>query len=611
MARKIRILDQSTVNKIAAGEVVESPSSVIKELLENSIDAGARDIRVLIEKGGTRRITVIDDGCGMSREDVEVAFTRHSTSKIGTIDDLSHLDTLGFRGEALASIAAVSQVELVSREIGSPEGSGTRVIVSAGRMSVLEPVGCPPGTQITVTDLFENVPARKKFLRSVNAESARCIDLVSRIAMVHPEVGIRFEVDGGERLNSPPAATLRDRTASVLGTKTARAMLEVPGKQCGPVGVSGLVSLPWDTRSNSAGITISIHGRIIRNRQIVESIRRGYGSRLMKGRYPLAVLFLEVSKDDLDVNVHPTKDIVKFENEGALLTCVESAVSEVLFSSARKQIRSGKKEGREGRRVPFIDGPVGASRIRMDKAPVQVPLMEGEFRPQETGADPWREVPVVEGFQRLPPALPEDTGSLKMRIIGQLDRSYILCELGCDLLLVDQHAAHERIRLEELKNRFNSSHQGVQELLEPVHLELDPLSLSRLSTMGEGLAQMGFIIEPFGDDCVVLRGLPRFMGRTEAHEVVRDLLMGNESHEGCSPPDAEFEPGDLPLKDRLIALTACRGAIKAHQPLSLREMEDLLSDLLKCEVPLHCAHGRPTMVRLPLSILEKWFRRVL
>ncbi|MBN1539261.1 MAG: hypothetical protein JW939_03885, partial [Candidatus Thermoplasmatota archaeon] len=249
--------------------------------------------------------------------------------------------------------------------------------------------------------------------------------------------------------------------------------------------------------------------------------------------------------------------------------------------------------------------------IRIDRSPVQIPLMEGEIRPQEVGADPWSEVPVVEGLERLPPTLPEDPGSLKMRIIGQLDRSYILCELGADLLLVDQHAAHERIRLEELKKRYNTSHQGVQELLEPVHLELDTSSISRFSSMGEELARLGFVIEPFGDNCMVMRGLPRFMGRTEAHEVVRDLLMGNESHEGCSPPDAEFEPLDLPLKDRLMALTACRGAIKAHQQLSLREMEDLLSDLLRCEVPLHCAHGRPTMIRLPLSILEKWFRRVL
>ncbi|MBN1539557.1 MAG: DNA mismatch repair endonuclease MutL, partial [Candidatus Thermoplasmatota archaeon] len=364
MARRIRILDQSTVNKIAAGEVVGSPSSVIKELVENSLDAGAANIRVQIGKGGTKRITVIDDGCGMSREDVEVAFTRHSTSKIISIDDLSRLGTLGFRGEALASIAAVSRVELVSREAGSSEGSGMKAVVSAGRMVTLEPVGCPPGTQITVTDLFENVPARKKFLRSVSAESATCIDLLSRLAMVHPEVGIRFEVDGEERLNSPPGAGLRDRVASVFGTKTARAMLEVPGKQCGSISISGLISLPWDTRSNSAGITFSLNGRLIRNKSLVESVRRGYGSRLMKGRFPLAVISLSASMEQVDVNVHPTKDIVKFGNEGALLNCLESAISEVLFSSARKHIQSRQKDAATGRKTPFIDGPVEPSRIR-------------------------------------------------------------------------------------------------------------------------------------------------------------------------------------------------------------------------------------------------------
>jgi DNA mismatch repair protein MutL len=214
-------------------------------------------------------------------------------------------------------------------------------------------------------------------------------------------------------------------------------------------------------------------------------------------------------------------------------------------------------------------------------------------------------------MQRLPPALPEDPADLKVRIIGQLDRSYILCELGGDLLLVDQHAAHERIRLEMLKSKYTQRHHGIQELLEPIHIELEPSAIAAFKDMGGGLSDLGFLIEEFGSDCIVIRGLPQFMGRTEAHEVVRDLLTGNESHDGCSPPDQEFQPFDLPIKERLLALTACRGAIKAHKPLSLREMEDLLADLLSCEVPLHCAHGRPTMIRLPLSILERWFRRVL
>jgi DNA mismatch repair protein MutL len=608
MARRIRVLDQSTVNKIAAGEVVESPSSVIKELLENSLDAGAGNIIVRIEGGGAKRISVIDDGSGMSKSDVEIAFTRHSTSKIASIDDLERLETLGFRGEALASIAAVSQVELITREKGSPEDSGTRVVVSAGDMITLESVGCPAGTQVTVTDLFENVPARKKFLRSPNAEKARCIDMVSRLMMVHPKVGIKLEVEGRERFNSPPSDSLRDRVAAIIGPKTARSMIEVRGRSCGPVSVSGLISLPWDTRSNSGGITLSVLGRVVRNRPLVEAIRRGYGSRLMKGRFPLAVVELEISGDQVDVNVHPTKDIVKFGNEGAVMNCLESVVQETLFDSGK---RSGKKRGREPLRAPFIDHPSQVSDIKVDRSPVQVPLLDGEIRPQETGLDPWSEVPVVEGMQRLPPALPEDPTEAKIRIIGQLDRSYILCELGGDLLLVDQHAAHERIRLEMLKAKYNQTHHGIQELLEPIHVELDPSAISMFKEISPGLSELGFMIEEFGEDCIVVRGLPQFMGRTEAHEVVKDILTGHESHEGCSPPDQEFQPLDLPIRERILALTACRGAIRAHRPLSLNEMEDLLGDLMSCEVPLHCAHGRPTMIRLPLSILERWFRRIL
>ncbi|MGA1848751.1 MAG: DNA mismatch repair endonuclease MutL [Thermoplasmatota archaeon] len=610
MARRIRVLDQGTVNKIAAGEVVESPSSVVKELVENSLDAGAVNIKVQIDGGGLRRISVIDDGVGMSREDVEVAFTRHTTSKIQDIEDLGKLDTLGFRGEALASIGAVSQVELITRERGSEGESGTRAAVSAGRMLSIEPAGCPEGTTITVKDLFENVPARKKFLRSVNAEKARCMDILSRIMMVRPRVGFIMEVDGEERINSPGTSDLRKRVSAVFGIKTARSMLDLPVSVKGPIWISGLVSLPWDTRSNSGGITLAVHGRVVRNRSLVEAIKRGYGSRLMKGRFPLGVVMIDIAMDQVDVNVHPTKDIVKFSNEGEVQNALESAVTVALFSSTKKFSKDKFKEAPSPRPPPeLVKAPEGG--LRIDRSPVQVPLMDGEVRPMETGADPWAEVPVVEGIKRLPPALPEDASGSKVRIIGQLDRSYILCEIGPDLLLIDQHAAHERIRLEALKGRYNQGNTGIQELLEPIHIELDPVSIENLKALGPGLGELGFLLEPFGDDCIVIRGLPQFMGRTEAHTVITDLLTGNESHEGCSPPDIEFQPKDLPIKERLLALTACRGAIKAHDGLSLREMEDLILDLLRCEVPLHCAHGRPTMVRLPLSILEKWFRRVL
>ncbi|MEA3559255.1 MAG: DNA mismatch repair endonuclease MutL [Candidatus Thermoplasmatota archaeon] len=606
MSRRIRVLDRSTVNKIAAGEVVESPFSVLKELMENSLDAGAKSINIEVDEGGLRRIKVSDDGSGMSREDVQVAFTRHSTSKIGDIDDLEKLSTLGFRGEALASIAAVSQVELVTREPGSE--AGTRAVVSAGNMLELEEVGCPQGTSITVTGLFENVPARKKFLRSISAEKARCIDVVSRAMMVHPEVGFKLATDGQERLSGPSTDDLRERVAAVLGPKTARSMIWMEPGPDGPVQIQGLLSLPWETRSNTAGMTLSVNGRVVKNRAVIEAVRSGYGSRLMKGRFPLAVLFIDIEGKQIDVNVHPTKDLIKFSNEGALLNLVGSKVSSALFTSYRKKKRE-EMAGEHARAPPVRSGsgPV----IRVNRKPVQVPLMEGEVRPQETGDDPWREVPAVEGMNRLPPALPEDIEDLRVRIIGQLDRSYILCEIGSDLLLVDQHAAHERIRLEYLKKRSNEGGGGIQELLDPIHIELDPAAIERLASMEKNLDEIGFRTEGFGDNCIVLRALPEFMGKMEAHTVLTDLLTGNESHEGCSPPDQEFTPMDLPIRERVLALTACRGAIKAHQNLSLKEMEDLISDLLKCEVPLHCAHGRPTMIRLPLSVLERWFKRVL
>lgn len=603
MPRRIRILDQTTVNKIAAGEVVESPASVIKELVENSLDAESTIIQVEVDDGGMGMIKVVDNGCGMSREDVEVAFTRHSTSKIEMIDDLEKLSTLGFRGEALASISAVSQVELITRE--SDEEQGTRAVVSAGRMLDIHDAGCPKGTSIKVRDLFENVPARKKFLRSRSAEKARCIDTVSRIMLARPDVGFRLKVDGEQRLNGPGTNDLRERVAEVLGPKTARSMSWMEPGPDGPVQVAGLFSLPWETRSNTAGITLAVNGRVVKNRSIVESIKRAYGSRLMKGRFPIAVVHMDVDGRQIDVNVHPSKDIIKFSNEAAILNLVESRISKTIFGSMMK------KRGRSPSisTAPDLSAPSGLPKVARRK--VQVPLMEGEVRPQETPDGPWGEVPVVEGVQQLPPTLPENLPAQKVRIIGQLDRSYILCEIGQDLLLVDQHAAHERIRLEYLKSRSNNIKIGIQELLEPVHIEMDPAMKENHSSLKQSLDETGFITEDFGEDCIVLRALPEFMGRMEAHTVLSDLLSGNESHDGCSPPDQEFTPDDLPVKERIIALTACRGAIKAHQRLSLKEMEDLISDLLECEVPLHCAHGRPTMIRLPLSILERWFRRVV
>ncbi|MGA1821276.1 MAG: DNA mismatch repair endonuclease MutL [Thermoplasmatota archaeon] len=611
MGRRIRVLDEKTVNKISAGEVVESPSSVVKELVENSLDAGASEIVVSIDGGGIKRIQVSDDGCGMSGEDARIAFTRHSTSKIKDIDDLSTLKTMGFRGEALASISAVSRVELVTNE-GGEEENGTRIVVSAGRMLVMESAGCPRGTTVTVSDLFENVPARKKFLRSTASERGRCQDAATRIMLANPGVSFRLIVDGDEKINTRATGDLRDRAAAVIGVKTAKGMMEIPPTDCGGISVSGLISLPWDTRSNSGGITLSIGSRVTRNRNIVEALRRGYGSRLMKGRFPIAVINLEVPPDRVDVNVHPTKALVKFSEEERIIGCIESAVGRTVFGPGgpRRKVRTepGIPDDQHDE-TPIINRDFSVPRI--DRAPRQMPLMEGEVRVQEPIRDQWSRIPRIEGVSKLPPAIPEGAPDLNLRVIGQLDRSYILCELGSDLLLVDQHAAHERIRLEMLRNKYQDGGEGVQELLEPLHVEMDPASAESLLQMSEELKGMGFVYEDFGGSDIVIRALPTFMGRMEAHQVLLDLASGNEYHDDCTPPDRQFLPVDIPLKDRIIALSACRGAVKAHDQLSLNEMEDLLHDLLNCEIPMHCAHGRPTMIRLPMSALERWFKRIL
>ncbi len=602
--RRIRVLDSVTVNKIAAGEVVESPASVVKELVENSLDAGSQHITVEIEGGGIERIAVRDDGCGMSPEDAVAAFLRHSTSKITAIEDLSSISTLGFRGEALASISAVSRVEMTTRERGSPEG--TRIVVQAGKMSTCDPVGCPEGTAIVVSDLFSNVPARRKFLKGPQAEKARCIDIAMRFALVRTEVGFMVRSEGETRIECPSGEDLRSRAASVLGVKTAKGMRDLGPLDCGIARVHGLTSLPWDTRSNSAGITISVSGRVVRNRSLVEAIRSGYGRKLMKGRYPLSVISIDIPADRTDVNIHPTKDLIKFSDEPSVLRCLERAVGRALF---------GGPPGPVAERAPR-QGPKGTpalepARVRPSTTPRQVPIIEGEVRPNEAPTDQWEDVPVIEGLAKLPPALPENASNLRLRIIGQLDRSYILCELGSDLVLVDQHAAHERVRLEALRAKHAGPTFPVQELIEPIVMDMDPSAIAALSSLSEGLRSLGFAMEGFGKGSLMVTGLPSFMGRIEGQGVLLDLAGAGDPHEGCGPPDPAFLPESVPMKDRVINLTACRGAIKAHQQLSLNEMEQLMGDLLKCEVPLHCAHGRPTMIRLPMSALERWFKRVL
>jgi DNA mismatch repair protein MutL len=603
--RRIRVLDSVTVNKIAAGEVVESPSSVIKELVENSLDADPKRISIMIEGGGIDRISVQDDGWGMSSEDATTAFLRHATSKIASIEDLSAISTLGFRGEALAAISAVSRVEMTTRERGSSEG--TRIVVQAGKMLACEPVGCPEGTSVTVSDLFANVPARRKFLKSPQSEKARCIDNAMRFALVRPDVGFKVVVDGETRIESPFGEDLRSRAASVLGPKASKGMREIGPLDCGIARVRGLSSLPWDTRSNSAGITISVSGRIVRNRSLVDAIRHGYGSKLMKGRYPLAVIFIDLPADRTDVNIHPTKEIIKFSDEPSVLRCIERAVGRALFGGPAEPVR-----GKSAPQPPAPSSPIfEGSMVRPSDRPKQVPLLEGEVRPTEVQTSQWEDIPLIDGLTKLPPALPEDAKGLRMRIIGQLDRSYILCELGSDLVLVDQHAAHERIRLEALRSKSIGTSFPVQELIDPIVLDLDPSSMAALMAISDGLKGLGFALEGFGKGSLVVTGLPSFMGRIEGQGVLLDLAGAGDPHEGCGPPDPAFLPESVPMRDRIINLTACRGAIKAHHQLSLKEMEELMEDLLRCEVPLHCAHGRPTMIRLPLSALERWFKRVL
>jgi len=582
----IRVLSEEVASQIAAGEVVERPASVVKELVENSIDAGARDVQVEARNGGKRLIRVSDDGCGVPAADVELAFCRHATSKLATADDLTRITTLGFRGEALASIAAVSRVTFVTRCADDPVGALLRL--EGLRVTTRQENGRPPGTAVTVEDLFFNVPARRKFLRTERTERRHIDSWLTRYAMAYPEVRFTLSHDGRNVFQSPGLGPgrLRDALVEVYGLEIGAAVLEIiPGEQgqASSIQVTGFVGPPSLHRANRGYITLFVNGRWVQDIRLSYAIIQAYHTLLPTGRYPLAVVMVHLPPEEVDVNMHPAKSEVRFRDGDAVFRAVQKAVRHTLLERSPVPIAAraptawpgsfAQQQSERRERLAGLRPQSAGEQLRFGERPT-----DGEGGARVSSED------------RLPP----------LRVVGQLGATYVVAEGPEGLYLIDQHAGHERVLFERMLAERERADAASQALLEPQPVELSPEAMGLLEEHLEALTSLGFQMEPFGGATMLVRALPTLVAQENPRQVLEDAA-------------AAIEAGDAPLAGRVeeaVARSVCkRAAIKAGQVMAQVEMEELIRALEQCASPRTCPHGRPTMIHLSVEQLAREFGR--
>ena len=581
----IRILAPEVASQIAAGEVVERPASVVKELVENALDAGASFISVTIEGAGQRLIEVADDGSGIPAPELTLAVERHATSKLTSADDLFHIRTLGFRGEALASIGSVSQLTLTSRAADAE--MGLRLRVEGGSVFSPQPVGAPGGTVVRVENLFYNVPARLKFLKQ-DATERRAIDaLVTRYALAYPAVRFRLVQEGSPALQTSGNGKRREVLAALHGADTARHMVEVLSQEDG-INVSGFISPTSITRTHRREMIFFVNGRPVQDAALVAALLKAYHTLLMVGRFPLAVLFLEMPPEDVDVNVHPTKAEVRFRSSERIFASVQNAGRRALL--AHNPIPATHDPARWGA-SPSTWGSLDRIDPGWDMAGPETAPVDLLNEPVLSEASPGAGFPGQAQLpvQRIP----------ILRLVGQIALTYLVAEGPDGLYLIDQHAAHERVLFE----RFMAQRAGnipAQSLLQPVSIDLPSSSARLLTDQLPILNKLGFQVESFGLNTFLVRAIPALVAHSDPAAALRVVVENFEEDE--TPLQAEVEA-------RIIARVCKRAAVKAGQTLSLDEQRALLADLENSSSPRTCPHGRPTMIHLSVDLLERQFGR--
>ncbi len=568
----IRVLDDKTIGRIAAGEVIERPGSVVKELVENALDAGAGRIEVEVRGGGISLIRVTDNGSGIPANEVEAAFRRHATSKLSSFNDLLSIGSLGFRGEALPSIAAVAEVEMLTRI--DEESTATYIVLADGKVTDNKKQARSRGTTITVRNLFQRVPARLKFLKSVATENSRIAGVVSQYALAYPEVGFTLTIDGKTTLSTSGRGALIDAVIDVYGKEIAGKMLPLAqpeeswqgGANTPVIEVNGMVGSPDLSRSGRNYLSFFINRRWVSSRLLSYAVEEAYHGLLMTGKHPVAVLNISLPPGEVDVNIHPTKNEVKFRDDSRVFGTVQRAVRRTLVAQAP---------------VPGIEDIA---------ATYQAPVSRGQAswgfpavkRPNETTTG--------EVQPRLTDSLP------LLRVVGQVLNSYIVAEGPDGLYIIDQHAAHERVRFEEVQ-RQRQQQMEVQGLLEPATFEVSVQQDQMMKLCLEELTGFGFSLEPFGERTYLVRAVPALVAAANWSEMLRELLEELSGEEKSR------------WEEKIVASIACHGVVRSGQTLSMEEMRELVRQLEQCDSPHTCPHGRPTIIHLSGGQLERQFGR--
>ncbi len=605
----IRVLDATVAAQIAAGEVIERPASVVRELVENALDAGARRIAVEARGGGLREIRVQDDGCGIPADEVELAFARHATSKLSTADDLWSITTLGFRGEALPSIAAVAQVVCITRAANADIGVELRI--AGGEVQAIMPRGCSPGTTISVRNLFYNTPVRREFLRSDATESAAITAVVTQYALAYPEVRFSLSIDGRTTLQTSGNGDLRAATIEIYGLDVARQLLAVDaaaGEGIDHVHVYGLVSPPGLTRSSRAAVHLFVNRRAIHPRgQIAIVLEEAYHTLLMKGRHPMAILNITAHPAAVDVNVHPTKSEVKFRNTMHVMSVLGRAVRAALLDSGvRPWDEPGIPASLDAAQRRFELRRLGTSshESAWDAPPwMSIGNEPGSAPMQRSG---WRDEGQSGAWQREPMPQPDAPPAVHasklppLRIVGQIAQSYIVAESPDGMYLIDQHAAHERITYERLMAQRGAGAIESQELLIPQVVDLPPTAQDLLIASADRLAEWGFVIEPFGRSLRV-RAIPAVLYPGDLATALLEIADHLSGRSGTTPHD---------WREAMLITLSCHTSVRAGQTLSFDEMRGLVMQLERCASPRTCPHGRPTMILLTTAQIERQFGRV-
>ena len=593
---KIHILDTHTIDKIAAGEVIERPASAVKELVENSLDAGASEITIKVESAGRKLIQVTDNGKGMSSEDAELAFLRHATSKLETIEDLNNIRTLGFRGEALSSIASVAEVVLSTRTKGA--NTGIQLLFENGNLRSKKDVGMDPGTCIEIRDLFANVPARLKFLKSDRVEMSHIIKTVVERALANHEVSFTLLNGEVEVINCRASRKLEDRFLDIFGRKAARASVMIDGSES-YASMNGILAKPEITKPSKDDLHIFVNGRPVADRVMSAAIKDGYAGMLMKNRHPVGVIFLHLPPQSIDVNVHPTKREIKFSDPGPIARMVKKVVVDALGNTDLiREVTVPTQRSLGGTRTSsYSPSPrtttIPSPSLSQQHHPSisQTHLFE-EGDTKDTGTGEASDIIEVPGGKHLPAIIP----------IGQINNTYIMAQSGNDLMIIDQHAAHERVMLERLRRSIGKK-AATQKLITPLTLELSNREKELVDHYRPILEDAGFIIEPFGSTTYLVRAIPVFGGHLEEAENI--LAMVSELSDLGKAKSIEAK------RDDILHLIACHSSIRAGEKLSISQMRILIMEMHELDNPYTCAHGRPTIIKMTERELEKMFKRVV